>query len=117
MVPPYSHNAVAGRPQDRVDIECIIYRQRDALDVAYIRFWLHEFSLALVNHELSELFQIPWRKVHGANRDRLGTETPYSSFPRTVTSTTSGGHRNRTRGAPRPSIPSPRVTYITVFPS
>lgn len=61
------HKAVAGRPRDVQDIESIVYRQRDALDVDYIRYWLREFSLALTNPELPEAFEIPWRKVHGAN--------------------------------------------------
>jgi hypothetical protein len=61
------HKAVAGRPRDVQDIESIVYRQRDALDVAYIRSWLHEFSLALVNPELPEAFEMPWHKVHATN--------------------------------------------------
>ena len=49
------HKAVAGRPRDMQDIEGIVYRQRDTLDVAYA---------AVENPELPERFEIPWRKLH-----------------------------------------------------
>lgn len=58
------HKAVADRPQDRTDVEGIVYRQRDALDVAYIRLWLREFAALLEKPELSESFERPWRESH-----------------------------------------------------
>ena len=56
------HKAVAGRPRDLQDIEGVIYRQGDRLDVDYIRFWLKEFAVALEEPELSERFEKPWRR-------------------------------------------------------
>jgi hypothetical protein len=58
------HKAVAGRPQDLVDIEGVVYRQRDKLDVEYIRRWLGEFAVVLENPELLERFEVPWRRLH-----------------------------------------------------
>jgi hypothetical protein len=51
------HKALAGRPQDLADIEGVIYRQGDALDVRYIRSWLREFSSALGDPEILERFE------------------------------------------------------------
>jgi hypothetical protein len=58
------HKAVAGRPQDIRDIEGIVYRQRDKLEVTYIRQWLREFAEILYKPEIIEIFEQPWRKVH-----------------------------------------------------
>jgi hypothetical protein len=58
------HKAVAGRPQDVRDIEGIVYRQRDALDVSYIRRWLRDFADVLANPEIPQHFERPWRKIH-----------------------------------------------------
>jgi hypothetical protein len=57
------HKAVAGRPQDVRDIEGIVYRQQDTLDVNYIRQWLHAFADILAKPDLLELFEKPWRKI------------------------------------------------------
>lgn len=61
------HKAVAGRPRDVQDIEGIVYRQRDALDAAYIRLWLSEFAAALENPELPERFETPWCRLHSTS--------------------------------------------------
>ena len=61
------HKAVAGRPRDVKDIEGIVYRQRDALDVAYVRLWLNEFADVLENPELLERFETPWRKIQSVD--------------------------------------------------
>jgi hypothetical protein len=45
------HKAVAGRPQDIADIEGIIYRQGEKLDVSHIRLWLGEFATLLENQK------------------------------------------------------------------
>jgi predicted nucleotidyltransferase len=58
------HKAVAGRPQDVRDIEGIVYRQREALDVDYLRRWLRDFADVLATPEILELFERPWRKIH-----------------------------------------------------
>lgn len=59
------HKAVAGRPQDVRDIESVIYRQGNRLDVEYIRSWLREFAAALETPAVLERFEIPWHKLHG----------------------------------------------------
>ncbi len=58
------HKAIAGRPQDVRDIEGIVYRQRDALDVAYIRPWLQTFADLLADPQVSERFEQPWQRIH-----------------------------------------------------
>jgi len=58
------HKAVAGRPQDVADIEGVVYRQQDRLDVSYIRLWLREFAALLGQPERIELFEKPWRELH-----------------------------------------------------
>ena len=57
------HKVVAGRPQDVADIEGVVYRQQDALDVSYIRLWLREFAALLEQPERIELFERPWRAL------------------------------------------------------
>ena len=54
------HKAVAGRPQDLVDIEGIVARQRDRLDLAYLRRWLGEFSTLLDDQEIAQRFERAW---------------------------------------------------------
>lgn len=41
------HKAIADRPKDWLDIEKILLRQRNRVDVAYIRNWLRQFAEAL----------------------------------------------------------------------
>lgn len=55
------HKAVAGRPQDAVDISGVILRQGRKLDVNYIRRWLKEFAFVLESTEVLERFERPWR--------------------------------------------------------
>ena len=38
------YKLVAGRPQDLIDVEGIVRRQRDRLDVARIREWGRQFA-------------------------------------------------------------------------
>lgn len=57
------HKAVAGRPQDLTDIEGIIMRQGNKLDVNYIRKWLKDFSDLLEMPELFERFEKPWKQL------------------------------------------------------
>jgi hypothetical protein len=64
------HKAIAGRPQDVRDIEGIVYRQRDGLDVAIIRRWLQAFAELLDNTEIVEHFERPWRRIHSSERSR-----------------------------------------------
>jgi len=57
------HKAVAGRPLDLKDIAGIVYRRREALDVAYIRRWLREFASALDMPEILDRFEQPWGRI------------------------------------------------------
>jgi hypothetical protein len=57
------HKAVAGRPQDIVDIESVILRQGRRLNVDYIRRWLGEFSDLLANPDILERFEQAYRKL------------------------------------------------------
>lgn len=56
------HKAVAGRPQDILDIEGVINRQGDKLDVAYIHDWLKKFSLILETDEVLNRFERPYEE-------------------------------------------------------
>ena len=57
------HKAVAGRPQDLIDIQGVVYRQGKNLETAYIRQWLKDFSDALANPEIAERFESAWRAL------------------------------------------------------
>lgn len=57
------HKAVAGRPQDVRDIEGVVYRQRDALDITYIRFWLRSFGELLARPDILDSFERPLKKI------------------------------------------------------
>lgn len=56
------HKAVAGRPQDLMDIEGIVARQRDRLDLAYLRRRLSEFSALLDDPEIAQRFERAWEE-------------------------------------------------------
>lgn len=56
------HKAVAGRPQDLADIQGVVYRQGQKLDIAYIRQWLGEFADVLANPDIGEPFESAWRQ-------------------------------------------------------
>lgn len=49
--------ALAGRPQDLSDIQGVIYRQGDGLEVRYVRSWLRKFSEALQDPEILARFE------------------------------------------------------------
>ena len=63
-----SEKVAAGRPQDVADIEGVVYRQQDALDVRYIRLWLCEFAALLEQPERVEMFEKPWRELHSTQK-------------------------------------------------
>ena len=56
------HKAVAGRPQDIIDIQGIIYRQGNKLDLSYIRNWLSQFADILENPDIQAHFEDAWGK-------------------------------------------------------
>ncbi|MEW6620075.1 MAG: nucleotidyl transferase AbiEii/AbiGii toxin family protein [bacterium] len=56
------HKAVAGRPQDLLDIDGVIIRQGKRLNVAYIRRWLKKFSRLLEMEEILQRFEEAWRR-------------------------------------------------------
>ncbi len=55
------HKAVAGRPQDVIDIQGVVKRQGKKLDAAYIRRWLKDFSDVLANGDILERFETAWK--------------------------------------------------------
>jgi hypothetical protein len=55
------HKAVAGRPQDMRDIEGIIYRHGEKLNITEIRYWLEQFALILDNQEVQMRFEHIWQ--------------------------------------------------------
>lgn len=57
------HKAVAGRPQDLSDMEGIIIRQGNKLNIKHIRKWLKEFSKILEMPEILERFERVVSKV------------------------------------------------------
>lgn len=54
------HKALAGRPQDVLDIEGIVARQGTALDVIYVRRWLEELARVADDPEVSARFERIW---------------------------------------------------------
>lgn len=54
------HKALAGRPQDVLDIEGIVARQGKALDTIYIRRWLSELGRVAQDPEVSARFERAW---------------------------------------------------------
>lgn len=54
------HKALAGRPQDVLDIEGIVARQGAALDVAYVRQWLLELARAADDPAVAARFERIW---------------------------------------------------------
>ena len=57
------HKAIAGRPQDVLDIQGIVYRQGKTLDISYIRSWLAQFSTLLENPAVQERFEQAWQNL------------------------------------------------------
>jgi len=55
------HKAVAGRPQDVIDIQGVVDRQGARLDVAYVRKWLTTLASILARPEILEYFEAAWR--------------------------------------------------------
>jgi hypothetical protein len=58
------HKALAGRPQDVLDIEGVVARQGKALDVAYVRRWLAELARIADDPEVLGRFERIWA-AHG----------------------------------------------------
>ncbi|MBI2157763.1 MAG: hypothetical protein HYU26_12800 [Candidatus Rokubacteria bacterium] len=54
------HKALAGRPQDVLDIEGIVARHGATLDVAYVRRWLDELGRAADDPEVRARFERAW---------------------------------------------------------
>lgn len=54
------HKALAGRPQDVLDIEGIVARQEKALDIAYVRQWLEELARVADDPEVAARFERIW---------------------------------------------------------
>jgi len=61
------HKAIAGRPQDLLDIEGIVARQGAALDLVYVRRWLEELARLADDPEVAARFERIWAE-HGPRR-------------------------------------------------
>jgi len=62
------HKALAGRPQDVLDIEGIVARQGAALDAAYVRRWLDELARLSDDPEVTARFERIWDAHRDAAR-------------------------------------------------
>ncbi|HKY56043.1 MAG TPA: nucleotidyltransferase [Anaerolineales bacterium] len=58
------HKMIASRGTDLQDVEGILARQRDKLDVEYIRNWLTQFSEALENPEILNKFNDLYKSIN-----------------------------------------------------
>jgi hypothetical protein len=56
------HKSIAGRIQDMLDIQSIILRQKDKLDLTHIRYWLRVFSDLLETSDVINRFEQAWRQ-------------------------------------------------------
>jgi hypothetical protein len=54
------HKSIAGRPQDEIDIQGIVDRQDDRLDLFYVRSWLKQFAEILGNPAIENRFEHAW---------------------------------------------------------
>lgn len=54
------HKALAGRPQDVLDIEGVVVRRGAALDVGYVRGWLEELARVAEDPEVTGRFERVW---------------------------------------------------------
>jgi len=61
------HKAVAGRPQDSIDLRNVIFRQGTRLELIYIRHWLKEFSIPLESDEVLHRFEKAWAEWEQAS--------------------------------------------------
>jgi hypothetical protein len=57
------YKLVAGRPQDLIDVEGIVRRQRDRLEVDRIRRWGREFAELKEDPDLLRPFEDVWRQL------------------------------------------------------
>lgn len=58
------HKALAGRPRDLEDIEGIVARQAEGLDVEYVRRWLTELGRVAEDREIVARFEDIWARRH-----------------------------------------------------
>jgi hypothetical protein len=61
------HKAVAGRPQDLIDLRNVIFRQGTTLELIYIRHWLKEFSTLLESDDVLHRFEKAWTEWEKAS--------------------------------------------------
>ncbi len=57
------HKCVAGRPRDIEDVESILLRRGNAVDLHYVRRWLEEFSMLIPEHDSASRFEDVLTKV------------------------------------------------------
>ena len=58
------YSALAGGRRELRDLERVVYRQRDTLDVTYIRRWLRDSAVALDAPDMMDRFEQPWKWIH-----------------------------------------------------
>lgn len=56
------NKAIAGRVQDMLDIQSVIMRHENGLDLAYIRQWLKIFAEWLESDDVIDRFEQAWRQ-------------------------------------------------------
>jgi predicted nucleotidyltransferase len=66
------HKAVAGRMQDRLDLEMLLLRRKGRLDLGYIRRWLTWFGDVLAMPDPVENFEAALRRASRPPRPILG---------------------------------------------
>jgi len=57
------HKAISGRPRDWEDIEGVLIRQGEKLDIKYVEEWLEKFCQALGRRDFLEAFREALRKA------------------------------------------------------
>lgn len=56
------YKSIAGRGQDVIDVQRVIARQKQILDLSYIRNWLDVFAELLETNDVTDRFEQAWRK-------------------------------------------------------
>jgi predicted nucleotidyltransferase len=67
------HKAVAGRAKDLSDLQGVIDRQGQKLDVRYIRKWLEWFAVLLESNAPLERFETAWQNYRKVKKTRSTT--------------------------------------------
>ena len=55
------HKMVAGRPVDQEDVRHLVAKNRESIDIDYLRHWLSEFSQLPEHREILANFEVLWK--------------------------------------------------------